>query len=75
MFAKARPNLGSGVDLDPLAAALQLQGAKAFDESWKKLIAADANALSDLLGQIVCSTCHEDGASNSDIAEKYRSSP
>jgi len=30
----------TGIDLDKLAADLQSQGAKAFDESWKKLIAA-----------------------------------
>jgi transaldolase len=30
----------AGIDLDKLAVDLQSQGAKAFDESWKKLIAA-----------------------------------
>jgi len=30
----------AGVDLDKLAADLQSQGAKAFDESWSKLLDA-----------------------------------
>lgn len=30
----------AGIDLEPLAADLQSQGAKSFDESWQNLLAA-----------------------------------
>jgi transaldolase len=40
----------SGIDLDKLAADLQSQGTKAFDESWKNLLAAIEGKGKALLG-------------------------